>query len=182
MKNKNKTMRRKTYRKKLTKREVQKKMWIWLLGVAILCGAGIRTHGIMVGTEIVLAQDYDQVTTLEDEAVKEMTIKEHVWRLLTEEGDIPVDEAAIAIGFISDCENRAWNPYAIGVNKDGTLDFGIFQINEYWAMKSDRESGRNRWENTAEFRACMFDVYCNTREAIRIYKDWGNWGAWSCYE
>lgn len=103
---------------------------------------------------------------------KEMTIKEHIWRLLTEEGGLTFDEAITGMTMIESCENKSWNPEAIGVNENGSVDFGIWQLNSYWVLEKRNVS-----------LACAIDVYCSTREAIKIFRERDNtWTAWNCYK
>ncbi len=65
---------------------------------------------------------------------------------------------------IARCES-SMNPNAINVNRDGSVDSGLFQINEYW-HGADRD--------------CHTDVTCATRKAIQIQRKAG-WSAWVCY-
>lgn len=92
-----------------------------------------------------------------------LSIKEHVWKLLTEEGGLTFDEAIEAMAVI-ELESH-WDVYAIG---DNGLSHGLWQIHEP--------------SHPNISRACKFDVYCSTREAIKIYKEWGGWYAWSTYK
>lgn len=66
---------------------------------------------------------------------------------------------------IADCESR-YNPKATGVNKDGTRDRGVFQINEYWHKNISDE--------------CAYDAECNIRYAISLLNQ-GKAHLWSCY-
>ena len=60
------------------------------------------------------------------------------------------------------CENRGWDQKL----ESWTGDRGIFQINRKWHPEvSDK---------------CAFDYKCNTKEAIRIIKEWNGYGAWVC--
>lgn len=98
------------------------------------------------------------------ESVKEITIKEHVFRLLTVEGGLTFDEAIEGMSIVN-LESR-WDLYAIG---DNGKSHGLWQIHEPSHPQISRE--------------CKFDAYCSTRSAIEIYKKWGNtWNAWSTYK
>lgn len=65
---------------------------------------------------------------------------------------------------IGSCENKTWDEKA----ESQWGDRGIFQINRRWHPQVSDE--------------CAFDYKCNTREAIKIRKAWGNWHAWSCHK
>ena len=93
-----------------------------------------------------------------------LSVQEHVIGIMKDEFGLSWPEIAEAISIIS-CES-SWNEWAIGVNKDGSKDLGLWQLNEKW--------------NKDLTRACAFDVYCSTRKAMEIYKKRGNWSAWIC--
>ena len=93
-----------------------------------------------------------------------LSLKQHVWNLLTEEGGLSFDEAIEGMAIVN-LESR-WDTYAIGVNKDGSKDLGLWQISEKY-----HDIGRE----------CSFDAYCSTRYAIKLYREWGNWTAWVTY-
>lgn len=58
-----------------------------------------------------------------------------------------------------------FNPYAINVNKDKSLDLGIWQLNTKW-QKVDRE--------------VAFNPTKATQAAYKIYQAWGNtFNAWT---
>src|SRR3990167_60463 len=59
-----------------------------------------------------------------------------------------------------------WKPDNSNPNKDGTLDRGLWMINDYWHPEVSDE--------------CAYDWFCSTREAIRIQKSRG-WGEWVAY-
>ena len=60
-----------------------------------------------------------------------------------------------------------WKPDNSNPNKDGTLDRGLWMINDYWHPEVSDE--------------CAYDWFCSTREAIRIQKSRG-WGEWVAYQ
>lgn len=60
-----------------------------------------------------------------------------------------------------------WETGNYHVNRDGTVDRGLWMINSYWHREVSNE--------------CAFDALCSTKEAIRIYKSRGNWNAWYGY-
>ena len=70
-----------------------------------------------------------------------------------------------------ECENKTLNPKAIHINKDGSQDLGIFQINTYW-------NGFNKSQNNKRY---LFDPAINIRIAWRLYQDSGySFKLWSC--
>src|SRR3990167_9284773 len=56
-----------------------------------------------------------------------------------------------------------WNPDNSHLNKDGSLDRGLFMINNVYHSEVSDE--------------CAYDWFCSTREAIRIAKSRG-WSEW----
>lgn len=66
---------------------------------------------------------------------------------------------------IIQCESQ-WDDQATGVNKDLSIDRGLFQINSKWHKEVDNK--------------CAYDYKCNTNEALNIRVRDGNWGQWSC--
>ena len=68
---------------------------------------------------------------------------------------------------IIECESH-WNTEAHKVNWDNKkgLDRGLWQINTLFHPEVSN--------------SCSYDYRCSTEEAIRIYKERGNWSAWEC--
>lgn len=97
------------------------------------------------------------------DATEPTTIREHVWQILTKEGGLTFDEAMVGMEIVF-LESR-WDEYAIG---DNGKSHGLWQIHEP--------------SHPDISRACKFDVYCSTREALKIYKSWGGWEAWSTFD
>ncbi len=65
------------------------------------------------------------------------------------------------------CENRPLDPRAKNVNKSGSIDRGLFQIN-------------NKWQEVDNKRF-LYDPLINTQMAWRIYEDSGyNFKMWTC--
>lgn len=64
---------------------------------------------------------------------------------------------------LADCEST-FRPDAKNVNKDGTVDLGVFQINQYWHKIG---------------RTCSLDAKCNIQYAISKLKAGGK-NLWSC--
>ena len=66
---------------------------------------------------------------------------------------------------VLDCENMGLNPYAINVNKNGSIDRGYWQINTIHPVTD----------------ACARDVKCSTDYAFRMYSNDDNtFIRWSC--
>ena len=64
-------------------------------------------------------------------------------------------------------ESDGGNPQAIHVNKDGSIDRGLWQLNNKQQPYSDE---------------CALNPMCATLAAAEIYKKWKGWGAWSSYK
>lgn len=62
------------------------------------------------------------------------------------------------------CESR-WNPEAIYINKGGSVDRGLFQINNKYHPEVSN--------------SCAWSWKCSTEQAIRIIKERG-FGEWTC--
>ena len=72
-----------------------------------------------------------------------------------------------------ECENKSLNPEAVNVNKGGSIDYGLFQINSYW-------HGFNKFVNNERY---LFDPAINIRIAWRIYEGNGySFKMWTCGE
>jgi len=99
-----------------------------------------------------------------------LSIEEHIWYILADEYAFTFRERIQAVSVVQ-CESSFWD-YAIGVNKNGSLDLGVWQVNEPSHGKKPGYS-----------RACMFDVYCQTRFIVEnIYIPQGrSWEAWVCW-
>lgn len=68
---------------------------------------------------------------------------------------------------IIECESN-WNVNAHQVNWDSKkgVDRGLWQISSLYHKEVTNQ--------------CAYDFRCSTKEAIRINKEWGGWGAWYC--
>lgn len=97
-------------------------------------------------------QVYEVKTCEEEPSIKEYVLSE-------------VKKAGLDPDYVErlvNCENRQWDEK----RESWTGDRGIFQINRKWHPGVSDE--------------CAFDYKCNTKEAIRIRLEWGNWNAWVC--
>lgn len=73
------------------------------------------------------------------------------------------DDANLAITMLTKCENHALDPQATNVNKNGSVDRGVFQINS-----------TNGGEE-------MYDWKKNIDTAYKLYKNRGNkFTDWTC--
>lgn len=147
--------------------EIKKKKAMVLV-ISVLAGVvsiGIAYNGAITPT---MAESYDLTAKTPRNAIlsvsdgKEMTIKEHIWHLLTEEGGLTFDEAIEAMAVV-DCESK-FNPYAIG---DSGKSTGLWQIHsDYHKDISIKDT---------------FDAYASTRWSINKYKECGrSWRLWTC--
>lgn len=147
------------------KRNIERRKRIVLAVIFLTAVLVITIHRQVVETEIVLASELSIVNVPKTSETAILSVQEHVWKLLTEEGGLSFDEAIQGMAIIQ-CESR-WDKMAIGINTDHSKDLGLWQISEkYHSDKLTREE--------------MFDVYASTRYAIQLYKDWGDWSAWVC--
>ena len=97
------------------------------------------------------------------EPEKKKTIQEQVWDMLDGYG-LTFKEKIEAAAIIQ-CESR-WDPFAIGVNKDGNKDLGLWQTSE---------------KHQKITRGCAFDYVCQTKYVIEnIYLKQKNFSAWVC--
>lgn len=145
------------------KRKTERLKWQLLLSLTGVAVVIIAVAYIATITPV-QAQRYDlTIGGWKQPENAEMSLSEHVWKLLTEEAGLSTEEALTGLMIINLESN--WNPYAIG---DNGLSHGLWQIHEPSHPEVTRE--------------CKFDVYCSTRAAVKIYRDWGNsWTAWSTY-
>ena len=65
---------------------------------------------------------------------------------------------------VIDCESK-WNLDAVSVNKNGSIDRGLWQINNKFHPEVSN--------------LCSFSLECSTQAAIKIIKKSG-WGQWVC--
>ena len=107
------------------------------------------------------------------------TTKEHVFDIMRNESNISFNDIIKGMAMIERCENPNWRRFAYNHNSAtagcpyGSTDWGIWQINDCYQLKN--------FENKDDLIECATDVYCATRYAIKLYRDWDNsWNAWSC--
>lgn len=134
-------------------------MFLFMSGVAAIGWFGQKAEReIERLTPVVEAREIGEIR----EIGKEPTIQEYVFEEVKKA--LGVKEAIKAVSIVQ-CES-GWNPEATNVNKDKTIDRGLWQINNHFQKQV---SG-----------ACAYDYKCATKEAIKIYQKRGNWGAWVC--
>ena len=84
--------------------------------------------------------------------------------------DIFKEDSGKAFKLLS-CENERLRPNAVNVNKDGSQDLGIFQLNSNW-------HGFNKPVNNKRY---LFDPKVNIAIAYRLYVDSGrSFKMWVC--
>jgi arginine utilization protein RocB len=106
----------------------------------------------------------EQIAKIESDSGRTLTNEEKLWYLLDLEYKFSLEEKIDAM-IIVKCESK-FDLYAINVNRNGSLDLGIWQINERIHKLS---------------RECMFDMYCSTEYAInQLYAKNKNFSAWVC--
>lgn len=75
---------------------------------------------------------------------------------------------------VTECENSSRDPKRVNVNKDGSIDLGVSQINDRW------HAGRVKQIFNEDFFSAMSDSVKNIVYAAFIYKSQGNFSAWVC--
>lgn len=78
------------------------------------------------------------------------------------------DEAANAITIIRKCENSTFDQNRTNQNRNGTKDWGIFQINDANANLCRGLDYQNNWKDNID---CAYKVYQSQ-----------SWSAWACSE
>jgi hypothetical protein len=164
----------------LSKREQRRKMWTirkrkaLTIIIPLLIASGIIAFfSYKTNAEIdLLATGWDtpaKVNAIEQKVLagENLSVEEQVWYILDKEYKFTLKEKIKALAIIQ-CES-GFDQYAINKNTNGSLDLGLWQINE----PSHKSKGLTR--------ACAFDIACATKFAIeQIYLPQGNWNAWVC--
>ncbi len=75
---------------------------------------------------------------------------------------------------IARCENSTKDPKKVHINKNGSIDLGVSQINDRW------HSERVQKIFNEDFLSAMGDSVKNMVYAALIYKDQKNFSAWTC--
>lgn len=75
---------------------------------------------------------------------------------------------------VTKCENSSRDPKRVGINKDGSVDLGVSQINDRW------HASRVKKIFNEDFWSAMGDSVKNMVYAAWIFKDQGNFSAWTC--
>lgn len=97
----------------------------------------------------------------EVEVVKELSLQEQVFEMVEEK--LGAREAIKAVTLI-DCESR-WNPDVVAKEPNGTLSYGLFQINSI--HKGISNADKLNWKKATEW---------SIEKRIRD----GHWRAWTC--
>lgn len=178
------------------RRKRQYKFW-WPLVILLAIMALIILIGrLYKGAEIANteARTYKQLLTEKDQRIeelasenKELEIKARVALAqsnsptLSEEGFntlvallFPPKAAERYKKIVTTCENSSRDPKRININKDGSVDLGVSQINEkYHASRVKKIFNEDFW-------SAMGDSVKNIVYAAWIYQDQGNFSAWTC--
>ena len=75
---------------------------------------------------------------------------------------------------IARCES-AYNPLAIGINTNGTMDIGVFQFNTGGTLQAYMPGSTL----AAQIDSALHSD-TNIHAAFELHRDDGDWGAWSC--
>ena len=143
---------------KKTKNKTLKNQLIVITCLIIIASALIEAHYFATINDVGFAE----AQVVEKVKEKNLSIQEYVFQEV--EKALGMKEAIKAVSIVQ-CES-GWNPEATNVNKDKTIDRGLWQINNHFQKQV---SG-----------ACAYDYKCATKEAIKIYQKRGNWSAWVC--
>lgn len=142
--------------------------WTVLVNIAMITTLVINslfTFKLQAPLVVVHNQKAEVHAEVLPEPVKEMTLKEHVWHIMVDEYGLSFDEAQKGMTIVQ-CESK-WNKEAEQYrNNTIGVDRGLFQINSYFHPEVSS--------------SCAYDVYCNTRAAMKIYKANKSWDAWAC--
>jgi hypothetical protein len=154
----------KKYSKHLTKFRCQKRYWYILLISVMIASAII---GIMDKQWVVA--DYNAAEGQKTALINEIEVYPPISNpnkrfVLVETYKAGIDPEKIE-RLIGECENRNWDTEAKHLNKDGTLDRGLWMINDYHHKEVSN--------------SCAFNLECSTKEAIKIIKEKGL-KEWSC--
>src|SRR3990167_3614330 len=124
-------MRHKTYKKKLTKRRKQIRIYLWLMLSTALASYVIINwdNGTQTYMERLTTPAIAQIAP-ERLKLPEMSVQEHVWHLLRDEAGLSFEEAIKAMSIV-DCESK-WNKEAEQYKRNEVgVDRGLWQFNSY---------------------------------------------------
>lgn len=167
----------KTIKRKATNATVQKHnllertLGFWLLVGTIACSWTIHLGSVQApisayGESVISETRIESDTSIEPLEVPQATVSAEI--ITTEKEQIIAyivevfkEDAPDAFNVLF-CENRGLNPRAVNLNKNGTRDLGIFQLNDaYWGGEEN------------------FDWKLNIDKAHKIFEKQG-WKPWTC--
>lgn len=156
----------KTYKRKLTNR--RKRMYQQIAFILLLIALPAVIIGICQTRTLKAMDELSQ--TVRVEKPSELNIYPEIENPVRKYVLLEVYKAGLdpsVADKIVNCESR-WIPDAHAVNwKNGAgVDRGLFMINSLYHREVSN--------------ACAYDYRCAVKEAIRIYKERGNWTAWAC--
>ena len=118
---------------------------------------------IIAGCAQVTPPEGDEPDILNPQACSPYISVDETIRLLKRNGRLPQSQWATA-GAIAKAESGLCvNAYHYNTN--GSIDRGLYQINSVHGYT----------------RSCLYNAACNTDKAITIYRQRGNWTAWTTY-
>ena len=120
----------------------------------------VKQFTALVGDITIAPVNAYMVSTISP-ACGSISVEENLWVEL-DIYNLTLQEKIKAVSIVN-CESR-FDLLAIGVNKNGTKDLGLWQINDIHKLD----------------RACAFDLECATNWAVNKYHKDGNWSAWVC--
>lgn len=89
----------------------------------------------------------------------------------------PADQLGNAMA-VSACESGHSDAKG-AVNSDGTIDWGVFQLNDGGTLQASLDAIGVSYSSTAEARQLALDTAINVRAAAQIYAERG-WAPWVC--
>jgi hypothetical protein len=145
------------------------KLAIWLTCFFFLGRFSVSTQQEIIDVEAV---EPPKIVLLEQQAILEPKTEQKLLKEEIKEVFGKHYEDAMTLLTHKDChENLSLDPKVIHTNEDGSLDLGLFQINEHW-------QGFNHIDKAKQF---LLDPHINIRIAWRLYEDAGySFNAWTC--
>lgn len=147
----------------MTKNDFLQVLTVWFVVLEIVCiFIGWTTTEVKYVFEAPIQKEASAMTETVEEPLSESDkLRRYILKVFGEEA------GSRGLKMLETCENSKLNPTAINWNKNGTWDYGVWQINQIHGYTQEELS----------------DPYFNTRVAHKIYKAWGNtFSAWTCSE
>lgn len=148
---------------KKTKNKTLKNQLIVILCLIIIASALIEAHYFATINDVGFAE----AQVIEKVKEKNLSIQEYVFQEV--EKALGMKEAIRAVSMIGGCENKAWDTDRVTPEPDGSLSYGIWQIN------SVHSKGKFAISN-----ADKLDYKKATKWSIEKRIRDGHWRAWTC--